>query len=196
MSDYLHASLMPSASTSAYNMVHARLQEALVQRLYEKIQGAISERQQPALAGGAVNGHLRQAIEPSNFDHLIQDAARRHGVDEDLVRAVIKVESNFNPDAVSYAGAKGLMQLMDATAADLGVSNSFDVAQNIEGGVSYLAQQLRRFNGDTRLALAAYNAGPGSVQRYQGVPPFEETQRYIQRVFTYYSPEPMHDYRA
>jgi soluble lytic murein transglycosylase-like protein len=192
MSDYLHASL----TTSAYNTVQARLQEALIQRIYAKIQGAIAERQQPPLAGGAVNGHLRQDIEPSAFDHLIQDAARRHGVDEDLVRAVIKVESNFNPEAVSYAGAKGLMQLMDATAADLGVTNSFDVAQNIEGGVSYLAQQLRRFQGDTRLALAAYNAGPGAVQRYQGVPPFDETQRYIQRVMTYYNPEPLHDYHA
>jgi soluble lytic murein transglycosylase-like protein len=117
---------------------------------------------------------------------LIEDAAQRHGVDASLVRSVIKVESNFDPNAISHAGAKGLMQLMDGTAAGLGVTNSFDVAQNIEGGVTYLAQQLRRFQGDERLALAAYNAGPGAVQRYGGVPPIAETQAYVQRVLSYY----------
>lgn len=116
-----------------------------------------------------------------DFGSLIRGAAQRHGVDEGLVRAVIQVESGFKTNAVSPAGAKGLMQLMDGTARALGVTDSFDPAQNIDGGVRFLRSMLDRF-GSIQLALAAYNAGPGAVQRFGGIPPYAETQAYVTRV--------------
>lgn len=112
----------------------------------------------------------------------IAEAARRHGVDEAVVRAIIHAESSFNPNALSRVGAQGLMQLMPATARRFGVDNPFDAAQNIQGGVQYLAWLLKRFDGDLTLAAAGYNAGEGNVDKYDGVPPFGETQRYVQRV--------------
>ena len=112
----------------------------------------------------------------------IAAAAREFGVDEAIVRAVIHAESAFNPLVVSHAGAQGLMQLMPATARRFGVSDSFDAAQNIRGGVQYLSWLLRRFNGNLTLAAAGYNAGEGAVDRYGGVPPYRETQHYVQRV--------------
>lgn len=119
---------------------------------------------------------------PTSFDQLILETAQRHGVDASLVKAVVKVESNFDPSAVSHAGAKGLMQLMDGTAEMLGVTDSFDPIQNVEGGVKFIKFLLDRYNNDVTLALAAYNAGPGAVDRHQGIPPFEETQKYVTRV--------------
>jgi hypothetical protein len=112
----------------------------------------------------------------------IQRAAEKYNVPADLVRSVIRCESNFDARAVSRAGAQGLMQLMPATAADLGVSDSFDIDQNVDGGTRYLRQMLDRFEGDIELALAAYNAGPGTVSRYGGVPPYRETQAYVKKV--------------
>ena len=112
----------------------------------------------------------------------IRAAAARHGVDEAVVRAIIHAESSYNPRAVSRVGAQGLMQLMPATARRFGVSDSFDPAQNIGGGVQYLAWLLKRYKGDLTLAAAGYNAGEGAVDRYKGVPPFNETQRYVERV--------------
>lgn len=111
-------------------------------------------------------------------------AAREFGVDEAIVRAIMHAESAFNPNALSRAGAQGLMQLMPATAARFGVVNAFDPEQNIRGGVEYLAWLLKRFNGDLTLAAAGYNAGEGAVQRHGGVPPYTETQRYVVRVGT------------
>lgn len=112
----------------------------------------------------------------------IAAAAREHGVDEAIVRAIIHAESAFNPNALSRVGAQGLMQLMPATARRFGVSNAFDATQNISGGVKYLAWLLKRFNGNLSLAAAGYNAGEGAVDKYKGVPPYSETQRYVQRV--------------
>ncbi len=132
-------------------------------------------------AGTSVNfGTIR--LNTSSYSNEIAAAARRHGVDEAVVRAVIHAESAFNPNALSHAGAQGLMQLIPATARRFGVSNPFDAGQNIEGGVQYLAWLLKRFNGDLTLAAAGYNAGEGAVDKYNGVPPYRETQRYVQRV--------------
>ncbi len=112
----------------------------------------------------------------------IAAAAREHGVDEAIVRAIIHAESAFNPNALSRVGAQGLMQLMPATARRFGVSDAFNAGQNIGGGVKYLAWLLKRFNGNLTLAAAGYNAGEGAVDKYKGVPPYSETQRYVQRV--------------
>lgn len=116
------------------------------------------------------------------FDQLIRQAAQQHGVSEGLVKAIMHTESGFNINARSPVGAQGLMQLMPATARRFNVSNAYDPQQNIFGGVKYLSWLLKRFNGDTRLAIAAYNAGEGNVDKYGGIPPFRETQDYVRRV--------------
>jgi len=116
------------------------------------------------------------------FRDEIAAASSEFGVDAALLRAIIHAESAFNPNAVSVKGAQGLMQLMPGTASDLGVANPFNASQNIRGGAQYLAGLLKQFNGDERLAAAAYDAGPQNVQKYNGVPPFDETQVYVQRV--------------
>lgn len=121
-------------------------------------------------------------LHTTEFTYSISRNARKYGVDPALVRAVIHAESNFNPLARSRKGAVGLMQLMPGTARDMGVKDSANAAQNIEGGVKYLAWLLKRFNGDITLATAAYNAGPGAVEKYRGVPPFDETKTYVFRV--------------
>ena len=116
------------------------------------------------------------------FDHYIRQAAQTHGISEGLIKAVMHTESGFNVSARSPVGAQGLMQLMPATARRFNVSNAYDPQQNIFAGAKYLAWLLKRFNGDTHLALAGYNAGEGNVAKYGGIPPFRETQDYVKRV--------------
>jgi len=128
------------------------------------------------------------------YDHIITAAAHRNSLDPMLVKSVIKVESDFNRFTTSSKGARGLMQLMPNTARNLGVTNSFDATQNINGGAKYLRKMLKRFDGNTKLALAAYNAGPTAVETYGGVPPYKETMRYITKVMKAYTSLTGHRY--
>jgi soluble lytic murein transglycosylase-like protein len=118
----------------------------------------------------------------SDLHQLVADAARRHGLDPDLVLAVVSVESAFRPAAVSPKGAQGLMQLMPGTARELGVADPLDPAANLDGGARYLSTLVARYGGDLTKALAAYNAGPGAVDRHRGVPPYRETRAYVKKV--------------
>jgi soluble lytic murein transglycosylase-like protein len=164
------AGLTPPATQTATTSFQDQLQQA----------GATSAgtgATTAAAAGGApVDGQ---------FSDLINAAAQKYGIDPALLKGLIRQESGFNPKAKSPAGAVGLTQLMPGTAAALGVTNPLDPAQAIDGGAKYLAQQLKAFGGDPRKALAAYNAGPGAVQRYGGVPPYAETQNYVRSVMAF-----------
>jgi soluble lytic murein transglycosylase-like protein len=125
---------------------------------------------------------VESAPQGSDLHQLAADAARRHGLDPDLVLAVVSVESAFRPEAVSRKGAQGLMQLMPGTARELGVADPFDPAANLDGGARYLSALVARYGGDVSKALAAYNAGPGAVDKHRGVPPYSETRAYVKKV--------------
>ena len=123
---------------------------------------------------------------PENLEEYFKEASETYGVDINLLKAIARQESNFNPSATSSAGAMGVMQLMPSTAKGLGVTNAYDAQENIMGGAKLMAQNLKKYNGDVSLALAAYNAGSGNVDKYGGIPPFKETQNYVKKVLGYY----------
>lgn len=143
----------------------------------------------PAAPSSAIHnlpGMLPSRVVPDGMRRLVGDTARAFAVDPKLVDAVVQVESGYNAHAVSPKGAMGLMQLIPSTAARLGVQNPFDPAENVRGGVTYLSDLLKRFDGNVPLSLAAYNAGEGAVLRHGGIPPFAETQDYVRKVTTLY----------
>jgi soluble lytic murein transglycosylase-like protein len=143
--------------------------------------------------GSRLSVHLHVAlVKIAELEPAVRKYASLHGVDEDLVWAVMRHESGFNPRAISPKGAMGLMQLMPGTASLMGVDDPFNLEQNIEGGIKYLEQCLSRFNQDITLALAAYNAGPQNVVKYQGCPPFQETRQYVAAVLQTYSGQPQY----
>jgi soluble lytic murein transglycosylase-like protein len=136
----------------------------------------------PADAPGSAAPARQVPEPPSNVKEMVEQAAERYALEPSLIHSVIKVESNYNPNAISVAGAEGLMQLIPSTARRFGVSNSFHPGQNIEGGARYLKYLMQLYHGDERLALAAYNAGEGAVNKYRGIPPYAETQNYVYQV--------------
>jgi soluble lytic murein transglycosylase-like protein len=137
------------------------------------------------LSGLTSGNYATSSTATGDYASLINAAAQKYDVDAGLISAVIKAESNYNANAVSSCGASGLMQLMPGTAASLGVTDVFDPQQNIDGGVRYLSGLLKRYNGNVQYALAAYNAGPGAVDAYNGIPPYAETQTYVSRILSY-----------
>jgi soluble lytic murein transglycosylase-like protein len=169
---------VPGANTAS--MQAARSAAAEISRYFghESAQSANAR-----IIAANFSGHQASQEE---IDQAIVMAAARHNVDANLVRAVVKVESNFNSNAVSRKGAMGLMQLMPQTARSLNVKNPFDAAQNVDAGVRHLKQLLQNYNGDVNLTLAAYNAGSGAVARSAGVPRYAETQNYVRRITTLY----------
>lgn len=153
----------------------------------EEFAQIMQQKINPAPAG--VPTRSMRNIPVANIRQMILKAAKQNNLRPELLEAVVQVESGYNPDALSNKGASGLMQLMPATAQALGVNDPFDPEQNLMGGAKYLRQQLDRFNGDEKKALAAYNAGPGAVTRYNGIPPYPETQKYVNKVLSFAGPE-------
>lgn len=143
-------------------------------------------KDQETLTTQAMENRTSTRTHTNDYTHLIKKAAEQFQLPERLISSVIKHESNFNSQSVSRAGAQGLMQLMPGTAKFLGVKDSFDPEQNITGGARYLRQMLDQFDGKINVALAAYNAGPGNVRKYGGIPPFKETQNYVKKVLNSY----------
>lgn len=158
----------------------------LVVRGSKRSKPRISPRKKSSGAKASSSSRSKDPARYSRYNGLIDEAAQLYQLPDSFIRAVMRVESDFNPKVVSRAGAMGLMQLMPKTARSMGVSDPFDARQNILGGARYLRILANRFKGDLVLTVAAYNAGEGAVQKYEGIPPYKETQRYVRRVLKHY----------
>ncbi|CQR48085.1 Membrane-bound lytic murein transglycosylase F precursor [Paraliobacillus sp. PM-2] len=182
-----------SSTTTTPSNASSIFKEMLGMMMSEQLQSSSNTSIRNKLqTNDKANNHSYGSISPvpasisSDVQSIIDQAANKYDVDRDLIATVIQTESNFNQHAVSSAGAQGYMQLMPGTADGLGVTDAFNAKQNIYGGTSYLKQMLDKYNGDTSLALAAYNAGPGNVDKYDGIPPFKETQNYVNKIMNQY----------
>lgn len=150
------------------------------------VQSTDSTGNQTAAPVAAQNGDFSSYLQTTaSLEQIFDEAARTYNVPKNLIKAIAKAESDFRPDATSKAGAQGIMQLMPATARELGVTDAYDPYQNIMGGTKYISQMLAKYDGNVSLALAAYNAGSNNVAKYGGIPPFKETQNYVVKVTQY-----------
>jgi soluble lytic murein transglycosylase-like protein len=158
----------------------------LVVRGSKRSKASSSAKKKPASTSGTSGARSKDPARYSRYSSLIDEAAQLYQLPQSFIRAVMRVESDFNPEVVSRAGAMGLMQLMPKTARSMGVADPFDARQNILGGSRYLRILANRFKGDLVLTVAAYNAGEGAVEKHNGIPPYKETQRYVRRVLKHY----------
>ncbi|MBZ5525842.1 MAG: lytic transglycosylase domain-containing protein [Acidobacteriia bacterium] len=177
---------VPPPSPSMMKQARKAAQEVSAYVSTSPVRSRVTVDPEPVSPDTAALTQGRQ-ISAEAVDDAVESAARRHGVDPNLVRALIKVESNFNPHAVSRKGAVGLMQLMPHTARSLNVTNAFDPNQNVDAGVRHLKSLLENYNGNLELSLAAYNAGSGAVNRSGGVPPYRETRDYVKKITGLYT---------
>jgi soluble lytic murein transglycosylase-like protein len=173
--------MFDSSSSSSMNV-----QMVMIQALMKLLEKTLSAKGAKSDLSELLGSSSSSSTSSGNFESIIQQASKKYGVDADLVKAVIQNESAYDPTAISSAGAMGLMQLMPATAANLGVEDPMNPSDNIDGGVKLLRELLNQFGGNLTNTVAAYNAGAGAVQQYGGVPPYQETQTYVNRVLSTY----------
>ena len=189
IADYLKNPVRPGSIYQASSHCAAENKKSADNLSADSKPAVNSEKRTMQLPSTMASAPSKKQAESKNgqlIEKSIHRAARKYQLPADLIKGVIRAESNFQIDAVSRAGAQGLMQLMPGTARELGVDNPFDIQQNIDGGARYLRKMLDTFGGDVKVALAAYNAGPGTVAKYGGrIPPYQETRQYVNRVLNF-----------